>query len=519
MMRLTWLLLLAPSCFGYISQVTADSQQTPLTRSDNAGIQFYLSDKVVPGVQSSASGPTVTVISSDSNPQQAIHAALATWNAVSTANVNFLSLKSTSLGINSSDKQMTIAIASSSSDVSTVGGALAVTIDSYTVPGGVIVDSDIIVSASKQFSTTGAANTFDLQAVMTHELGHSLGANHTGILGATMFQYNTPVQRQLSSDDLAFLNAMYPSTTSPVSFGGISGKVTITGTAGSALLTMVDTGTGATFGGVSAGDGTFTVKVPAGTYQMYAEPLNGVVQPVNLYFSPQLTAGSLQSTMFSGTVTVTANNTATANVTANSAPSPPLLVVPNIAIIAHNSTQLPGQFPQGGPVFVPSGGQGGLVDLLMYGTGIDATLSAGNFAILGQGVTVNSVGQVPNLSPFTLRVTLNVASQQSLSLASIFMTKGSSTLTLSGALVIGPPTPTTTSQSIINSASYAGGVSPGGIYALFDIPGAPNLGPAVAVGNSGHYDPYGFLASTLGGVTVTFDGVPAPLFFVYGGQI
>ncbi|HTA43160.1 MAG TPA: hypothetical protein VK789_11975, partial [Bryobacteraceae bacterium] len=47
----------------------------------------------------------------------------------------------------------------------------------------------------------------------------------------------------------------------------------------------------------------------------------------------------------------------------------------------------------------------------------------------------------------------------------------------------------------------------------------PNLGPAVAVGNSGHYDPYGFLASTLGGVTVTFDGVPAPLFFVYGGQI
>ena len=124
-----------------------------------------------------------------------------------------------------------------------------------------------------------------------------------------------------------------------------------------------------------------------------------------------------------------------------------------------------------------------------------------------------------------LRVTLNnIPAQQGLSLASIFVTKGSNTLSISGALTIGPPTPTTTSASVVNSASNLGNgsgngaVSPGGLYTIYDVPNNPNLGANTFVINTG-YDPYGFLAPILGGVSVTFDGVQAPIFFVDGGQI
>ncbi len=50
---------------------------------------------------SSASGSIV--ITSDSNPIAAVRQALATWNAVSTANINFLPLQPTPAVINPND--------------------------------------------------------------------------------------------------------------------------------------------------------------------------------------------------------------------------------------------------------------------------------------------------------------------------------------------------------------------------------------------------------------------------------
>ncbi len=534
MRRFALLLVLASAGFAYIRQTTGT---TPLVRTDNAGIQFNLNNLVVAGVQSSASGHPVTVIAGDSNPLQAVRGALATWNR-SGANIDFLPLQGTGAVINGSDNQMTIAIGSTQSDISVVGGALAVTIDTFNPSTGVIADSDIIINPADCFTTTGVASActantaYDFQATMTHELGHSLGLNHTGLLGAVMFQYNTLTERSLSSDEIAFAYSVYPPATNPASFGTISGTITTGGGAAEpyALITMADPAqAGLAAGSYSAladANGNYSQKVPPGSYQVYAEPLNGVVEPGNLYFT-QLQAAQVQqfmATRFSGAVAVAAGNTSTVNISVPGGAS--AFPVPYVGVTSVNGGIGGVEFFTGGPTFVASGQS---VDLLLGGIGFDGTLTAANFAILGSGATVGNVGLDPNgstVGPYKiLRVTLNnMPAQQGLSLASIFVTKGANTLSLSGALVIGPPTPTTTSASVVSSASGLGNgggngaVSPGGLYTIYDVQNNPNLGPNAFTNNTG-FDPYGFLAPILGGVSVTFDGVPAPIFFVNGGQI
>jgi uncharacterized protein (TIGR03437 family) len=541
-------LLTAIPGFGYIRQILPGMPSVPLVRVDNTGIQFYLNSQIVPGMPSPVSGSSVTVITAGSNPQAAVHAALATWNAVGTANVSFLPLKSTTAVINPNDFQHTIAVGSTASDLSVVGGALAVTVDSAapqsanagpngtllactancTYPAGGIYDSDIIINPEYTFTTIGEAD-HDFQSVILHELGHSLGANHTGLLGASMYQF--PTNRFLTSDDLAFVNSAYPPASGAVALGTISGtvKTSAGATVPLALLTAANPSAGVSVGGVSNPDGTYSIQVPPGSYQLYAEPLSGVIS-INIYQSseyPGVTAGTgFQTTLFSGGVTVAANATATANIVVNGGTSS--LTTPVVAVTAVNA--LPPTAVSGGPVVVPSGGS---VDLVLSGAGFNSTLSASNFNILAQGVTIQSGStsvRVDNSELFNgfplLRVTLNVAATSTPTLGSFIVTSGTSTLSFSGALVIVPPTPTFIAAGVISSAPYPGipgAVSPGGIYTIYSLPNSPNLGPGGAdptkYVSNGPYDAYGYLPTILAGVSVTFDGVPAPMFLSWGYQL
>ncbi|HWF08127.1 MAG TPA: matrixin family metalloprotease [Bryobacteraceae bacterium] len=513
------------TCSGYVRLTTSNA--SPLIRTDNTAIQFQLNTSVIAGVQSSASGKTVTVISPNSDPQAAVRGALATWNGVTTANIKFLPLKATDAAIDVNDKQMTIAIGSTASDLSIVGGALAVTVNFFVAGGpteGDILDSDIIINPAYAFSTDGSTAN-DLQSVMTHELGHSLSANHTGLLGASMFQFNSG-QRFLTTDDLAFVNAAYPLASGGGAFGTISGSITASGAGVPfALITATDTTAGVTVGGVSDHAGNYSMKVPPGSYQMYCEPLNGVVA-INIYLDTLTAAGvaavKFQTTTFGPPVSVAANATTSASLSV----TPGAATIPTPVVTAGPVNVFISNGVIGGPVTIPSGGS---YDLVFAGQGFDATLNDSNFTILGQGVTLHAgsvrVDKTQSFGPYNLlRLTLDVAARSTPELASVIVTSGSNSVSFSGALVVVPPTPTFVSKGVISAASSLGSpngdgaVSPGGIYTIYDLPNVPNLGPAGFVIN-GPYDAYGNLATILGGVSVTFDGVPAPMFFSYGGQL
>ncbi len=156
---------------------------------------------------------------------------------------------------------------------------------------------------------------------MTHEFGHSLSANHSGLLGATMFQYSSNTvtayinQRYLSVDDVTFVSAVYPAAGAST-LGTVSGTVMVDGSpVPFALLTLIDTTQGITIGGLANADGTYSVQVPPGSYLMYAEPF-GIVQPGNLYLTAAQ-AGQVMSIRFLSTFLGGNSNPTIVNVAAN----------------------------------------------------------------------------------------------------------------------------------------------------------------------------------------------------------
>ena len=255
-------------------------------RTDNANIQFYLNTVAVAGLTNSTG---TTWISSGSDIPGATAAALNTWNQVTTANVHFAPVQMTT-ALDGATGQNTIIFDDTPENRQFLGGALAATVRYGS--GDTLDRTDIVFSPLQVFSTTLVAATYDFQSILTHELGHSLGADHTGVLSATMFQASAPQdasERVLSQDDLAFVTETYPAASAfgPSGYGTLAG--TVVDGAGNlllgALITAQDPVTGIIVGSLSnLDDGTFSFIVPAGKYELWAEPLAGFVKSANLYF-------------------------------------------------------------------------------------------------------------------------------------------------------------------------------------------------------------------------------------------
>ena len=131
--------LRAPLALGYVQRLTTtDSTGAPLVNAYASSLQFLMNSQLVAGLQSSASGKNVTVLAANSDPVGAARNALATWNGVG-ANVKFLPLQSTdTIAAHAIDNSNVILLATNANDVSAVGSALAVTLNTFYIASGVV---------------------------------------------------------------------------------------------------------------------------------------------------------------------------------------------------------------------------------------------------------------------------------------------------------------------------------------------------------------------------------------------
>lgn len=198
---------------------------------------------------------------------------------------------------------------------------------------GQILDADTLFRNDGQatFVTPGALSTpqgqgaYDLESLLTHELGHWFGLDHSAVWRAVMFPYAPPPGQflgtrptatapdaQLSDDDRTAIRMLYPDPNDTVYVGSIRGQVlpanpfalasipqpyaggSVTGIFG-AHVVAVDAASGSVIAGVFAGyscdpssasampqfDGSFDFeRLPVGqNYWIYAEPLVGLAQP------------------------------------------------------------------------------------------------------------------------------------------------------------------------------------------------------------------------------------------------
>jgi uncharacterized protein (TIGR03437 family) len=474
----------AVSLQAHIRSLTSGG--VPVVRSDAQNIQFLVNNQTAAGMMNAEGRPIITA---NSDPMSALQASADRWSAVTSSVIQFAPLQTTASLDSNQDGAHVMVFVDSPGLRAVVGGALAIARQVFNPATGVISDSDILFNPNIMisgthypFSTTLADDTFDLGSVATHEIGHTLGAAHSGVIAATMFPRTAPesnLHGTLSSDDIAFARDVYPEPNVAADFGYIEGKITRAGGAGARRVLV--TAQGESNGVIvctltNTTDGSYRVgPLPPGDYFIAAEPVDGPMSTNDLgSLNPAsfdldlkvwvLGAPEPQSVALSGGQTVTGRDF--------SMPAG----APAVAInrIGKSAAASPGNFQNLGPNAIEVNHMSSF-DLVMDGPGIDGTLNDNTISLLGPSLNIRpgSVVVDPFISGITLvRMTVDVGPVVGRQLSSISLFKGDELVVYSGGIVVnggGPlPGPVFTEAGLGNGASLVGGgVAPEEIVSLF----------------------------------------------------
>lgn len=266
---------------AYLSLGTTISGRSVTMRWASMPIRYFVTNRAADNVTAS-------------QLQTAATQSFAAWTSVTTATSS-----ATFVGFTNADPVRddgaTVIGFQSHSELERTLGVTSFTLDRTT---GALVEADIFLNSFFDWSTAagGEANRFDVQSILTHEVGHLLGLGHS-LLGETelrsaggrrvlgkrsvmfpiAYAVGTTLDRTLQDDDRAGLSATYPTGQFLHDKGSIAGRVTLDG-AGifGAHVVAFNTRTQEMVGGFSLNaDGQFAIDgLTPGVYVLRAEPLD-----------------------------------------------------------------------------------------------------------------------------------------------------------------------------------------------------------------------------------------------------
>lgn len=392
-------------------------------------VSYWINDRGSPQISNGSDFP-------------AVNAAFQTWQSIPSANISFKYQGTTATR---SVAQDGLNIVTFSDDSSPLGSTvLAATFSFYGTVNGqfTTLDADIAFNPAFQWSTSGETGKYDIQSVLTHEIGHFLGLDHSPLISSVMVPFGAlglADQRTLLYDDIAGVSEIYPGAAAAV--GQIRGSIR-SGTAGvfGAHVVAIDRDGTPLVSTLSASDGSYVITfLPSGDYRVYAEPIDLPVNSANIsgfYGSARTDFG----TTYFGNVSTLAQ-AQTVQVSAGSAVTADIQVLPR-SLSGLNVTT---------PSFGPRLARGSTVNFRLGGVDLSSGLTvASSSPVIGLGFPIFG-GSISANAPSSVTLSVDIPLNAPLGPKNLSVNRGADTAVLSGAMVVVPPMPSVSSVSPLSA--------------------------------------------------------------------
>ena len=275
-----WLVFFAVSAAAFTPQF-ADASKSVRLRWKNPVIRIALSTSLTKQTFN---------ITPETDVAGAIRRSLTTWEKV--ADVEFQTVWTEKQAIspagNAGDGVSLITIGQTAENLALFGkdwNDVSAQTRTFFNRKGFITEADIVLNPFQQFSTDGSNGKFDLEATLTHEIGHLLGLEHSFVMGATMYAhqgkngvYGLPSfsPRTLAEDDISGIRALYGAKeTDENCCGAIDGRLLLPNGKAAKEFQMwaEESESGRVVSGVVSGlDGEFLFDgLTQGEYRIYAQ--------------------------------------------------------------------------------------------------------------------------------------------------------------------------------------------------------------------------------------------------------
>lgn len=288
-------LLVAPSSQAYTYYVYFNTSASPYSPIPIRFDLNTLSNNTVPFFVSSAgpsglyTGDSLTAIVSE------LTAAANVWNGIGSSAIRLAFGGFYNPGATESAPGVQIEF---SDDIPP--GLLAYTIP--TVVGGISTPSNgapfipiylslIELPSNLNAVFTAPSSSEEFFVTLVHELGHSLGLQHT-LASSVMSTYDTTgstKENPLGADDIAGISGLYPVGNFSSTTSSISGTVTMNGAGVNLASVVVISPFNPAIAALTNPDGTYQITgIPPGVYMVYVEPLppptEGEGSPDNIFY-------------------------------------------------------------------------------------------------------------------------------------------------------------------------------------------------------------------------------------------